>query len=39
MSKMYSKEEKSKIINLCSMGVTVTAVSKEYGIARSIIYS
>ena len=39
MRKNYSKEDKSKIINLCSDGVSVTEISKEYGLARSTIYA
>lgn len=39
MRKNYSKEDKQKIINLCSDGVSVTEISKEYGLARSTIYS
>ena len=39
MRKNYSKEEKSKIINLCSDGVSVSEISKEYGLARSTIYA
>ena len=39
MRKNYSKEDKSKIINLCSNGVSVTEISKEYGLARSTIYA
>lgn len=39
MSKVYSKEEKEKVINLCSTGVSVTQISKEYGLARSTIYA
>ena len=39
MPKYYSKEEKEKIINLYSNGVSVTQISKGYGIARSTIYS
>lgn len=39
MRKNYSKEDKQKIINLCSDGVSVTEISKEYGLARSTIYA
>lgn len=39
MRKTYSKEDKSKIINLCSDGVSITEISKEYGLARSTIYT
>lgn len=39
MRKNYSKEDKSKIINLCSDGVSVTEISKEYGLAQSTIYA
>ncbi len=39
MSKVYSKEEKEKVINLCSSGVSVTRISKEYGLARSTVYA
>ena len=39
MRKNYSKEDKQKIINLCSDGVSVSEISKEYGLARSTIYA
>ena len=39
MRKNYSKEDKQKIINLCSDGVSVSEISKEYGLARSTIYT
>ena len=39
MRKNYSKEDKQKVINLCSDGVSVTEISKEYGLARSTIYA
>lgn len=39
MHKNYSKEEKSNIINLCSDGMSVTEISKKYGLARSTIYA
>ena len=38
MPKNYSKEEKGKVINLYSTGVSVTQISKENGVARSTIY-
>jgi transposase-like protein len=39
MLKIYSKDEKEKVLNLYSNGVSVTQISKGYGIARSTIYS
>ena len=39
MRKNYSKEDKQKVINLCSDGVSVSEISKEYGLARSTIYA
>ena len=39
MRKNYSKEDKQKIINLCSDGISVTEISKKYGLARSTIYA
>lgn len=39
MKKNYSKQQQTEIINLYSSGNTVTELSKQYGIARSTIYS
>lgn len=39
MRKNYSKEQRTKIIELYSSGTTVTELSNKFGIARSTIYS
>ena len=38
MPKIYSKDEKEKVLNLYSNGVSVTQISKGYGIAHVALF-
>ncbi len=38
MKKIYSEELKKDVVNQCLSGISIAAISKKYGIARSTLY-